>query len=172
MSQPSMARYSWRRPREIAANYFFALLLSFVAYMVAGQPFMYWGAKTTAYYVGHTTAATVIATNVEGFVGIPSDDATPESGSTGSFTDDAGHTHTVFLRQATTLGQRVSISYLPFWTSLPVERADYEEGYVVYIFFAGLSAVLLYLYWHFILQNLLALCDKVDAKKRGEVVKG
>jgi hypothetical protein len=146
MSQPSTARYTWRRPCKIAANYFFALLLSFVAYMVAGVPFIYWGAKTTAYYVGYTTEATVVATDVEGVVGIPSDDATPESGSTGSFTDDAGHTHTSFLRQATTLGQRVSISYFPFWTSLAVERADYEKGFAVYIFLALLSALLLYLF--------------------------
>src|SRR5215475_7436614 len=74
MSQPATAHYTWRRPREVASNYFFALLLSFVAYMVAGAPFIYWGAKTTAYYVGHTTEATVVATNVEGFVGVPDDD--------------------------------------------------------------------------------------------------
>lgn len=172
MSHPSTARYTWRRPREIASNYFFALLLSFVAYMVAGAPFIYWGAKTTAYYVGHTTEATIVATNVEGFVGIPSDDATPESGSTGSFTDDAGHTHTIFLRQATAVGQHVSISYLPFVPGLAVERADYEKGYAVYIFLAVLSAVLLYLFWHFVLRYLLALRDKVDAKKQREVTKG
>ncbi len=171
MSQPSTARYTWRRPREIAANYFFALLLSFVAYMVAGAPFIYWGAKTTAYYVGHTTEATVVATNVEGFVGIPSDDATPESGSSGAFTDDTGHRHTIFLGQATAVGQQASVSYLPFLPGLAVERVDYEKGFAVYIFFAVLSAVLLYLFWHFILQNLISLRDKVDLNKQAAAVK-
>jgi hypothetical protein len=171
MSQPSTARYTWRRPREIATNYVFALLFSFVAYMVAGAPFIYWGAKTTAYYVGHTTEATVVATNVEGFVGVPDDDASPESGSTGSFTDDAGHAHAIFLRQATTIGQRVSISYLPCLPGLAVERADYEQGFAVYIFLAALSAVLLYLFWHFILQHLVALRDKVDPTKQAQADK-
>jgi len=138
MSHPSTAttHYTWRRPREIASNYFFALLFSVAAYAVAGQPFIYWGAKTTAYYVGHTTEATVVANDVQGFVGVPDDDTPLETGSSGAFTDDAGQRHTIFLRQTTGIGQRASVSYLPFLPGLAVERADYEKGFAVYIVFA------------------------------------
>ena len=54
-------RYTWRSPKEIAAMYGVALVLCAFVYLWDGQSLLYWGAKTTAYYVGTTTEATVVA---------------------------------------------------------------------------------------------------------------
>jgi hypothetical protein len=160
----SSTRYTWRSPREIALFYGVAAVLSAWIYLWDGQAFLLWGSQTTAYYVGQTTEATVAATNVPSYVGIPSDDSAPTIGARGIFLDDDGHTHAIFLQHASAVGQRVAISYLPLAPGLAVERADYERNPAVYLVFSTISGGILLLYWRFILRHLLALRDRVKSE--------
>jgi hypothetical protein len=154
-------RYTWRSPREIAIFYCIAAALSAWVYLWDGQAFLLWGSQTAAYYFGQTTEATVVVVDVPSYVGVPSDDSEPTSGASGVFVDADGHSHTIFLQHASTVGQRVAVSYFPWLPGLAVERDDFERNPVVYLVFVTISGGILLLYWHFVLRHLLALRDQV-----------
>ena len=156
----------WLGPREIAGRLLGALILSAFVYQIAGQSFLFFGVEIAAYYVGETTSATVIETNVPGFFGVPGEDATEQIGARGVYRDRTGATHTLFIQRTQTLHQEVRISYLPFLPGVAVERADYEQSAPFYVATFLVSALLLYAYWRFILRHLLRWRIKLDWKIR------
>src|SRR5215469_5142275 len=96
----------WLTPKEIAINLVAAVALTVVVYLFAGQHFIFWGLETSAYYFGHTTTATVIATDVAYYYGVPGDDATPQIGATGRYVAADGHSYTIFLQHANQLHEQ------------------------------------------------------------------